>query len=140
MGNKEVKKQANYLREQGSRQAHKPKKRKLTFSLKDLIDISEGQSSNEWQALGLLAQMFEMMRHLCQYTCEEALRDGSIKQYGKFPANSKFSEPKHISGVNWGVMHITKKSKEVVAGYFEDDIFHIVFLDKDHLFYPTAER
>lgn len=80
------------------------------------------------------------MRHLSKYTCEEALRDGSIRQYGKWPDHSNFTAPKHLPYKNWGSMHITKKSKAVVAGFFEDDIFHIVFLDKEHVFYPMAEK
>lgn len=140
MRNKGGKKADAFLREQGDRKAQKAKKRKLTFSNEYLIDITEGQSSLEWQELGLMAVMFEMMRHLGKYTCEEALRDGSIKQYGKFPDHSMFTEPKHITGVNWGVMHVTKKSKQVVAGFLEDDVFHMVFLDKDHQFYPMKGR
>ncbi|WP_343672407.1 hypothetical protein [Chitinophaga sp.] len=138
--NKKEKAGPAYLREQGNRGPQKPKKRKLTFSLEYLLDKTEGQTLAEWQELGHLAAMNEMMRHLCKYTCEEALQDGSIKQYQKWPDHSKFTEPKHLPGVTWGSMHITKKSKQVVAGFFDENVFNIVFLDKDHLFYPMAEK
>lgn len=129
-----------YQREQGSRGPEQRKKRTLTFSLHHLIDITEGQKIKEWEDLGHLSEMNTMMRHLGKYTCEEALQDGSIKQYGKWPKHSKFTEPKHLPNLNWGVMHITKKSKEVVAGFFEDNVFNIVFLDKEHQFYPMSEK
>jgi hypothetical protein len=63
-----------------------------------------------------------------------------IKQYTKvnFPPSSGFNEPKHIVGVTWAVMHITNTSKEVVVGYIEDDVFYIVFLDKNHEFWPSV--
>ncbi|MEI3799188.1 MULTISPECIES: hypothetical protein [unclassified Chitinophaga] len=141
MANKKEKKVPAYQREQGNKGPQPKKKRKLLFSLEYFIDNTVvGQTSAEWQRLGFLASMIEMMRHLNKYTCEEALRDGSIKQYGKWPEHSEFTEPIHLPHKNWGSMHITKKSKEVVAGFFEEDVFYIVFLDKDHVFYPTADK
>lgn len=140
MGSKKEKKIPVYQREQGNRGPQKPKKRKLIFSMEHLIDVREGQRFKEWEELGHLADMNERMRHLNKYTCEEALQDGSIKQYGEFPAHSKFTEPKHLPHKNWGSMHITKKSREVVAGFFDENIFYVVFLDKDHEFYPMADK
>jgi hypothetical protein len=65
----------------------------------------------------------------------------SLKQYTKvdFPPDSKFKQPKHLSNETWAVMHITGTSKEVVAGYIEDDIFYIIFLDKEHEFWPSSK-
>ncbi|NIG55069.1 hypothetical protein [Chitinophaga sp. Cy-1792] len=140
MASKKEKKLPAYQREQGKRGPQGPKKPKLNFSLELLIDVTEGQRLKDWEALGHLANMMEMIRHLNKYTCEEALQDGSIKQYGAFPKHSGFTEPKHLPHKNWGAMHITKKSKEVVAGFFEENIFYIIFLDKEHAFYPVAEK
>ena len=79
------------------------------------------------------------MRQIGAYTTEQVLAKQMIKQYTKvgFPPNSEFKEPKHISPIYWGVIHITPNSKEIVAGYLEDDIFFVVFLDKEHKFWPT---
>lgn len=141
MANKSKHKQPPaYQREQGKRGPQISKKRTLIFSLHQLIDNTQGQTLKEWENLGHLSEMNQMMRHLGKYTCEEALQEGCIKQYGTWPKDSKFTEPKHLPGVNWGSMHITKKSKEVVAGFFEDNIFNIIFLDKEHLFYPVAKK
>lgn len=46
-------------------------------------------------------------------------------------------EPKHVTPDNWAVIHIKPKSKEVVAGFLENDVFYIVFLDKEHDFWDT---
>lgn len=141
MANKREKKVPAYERKQGSRGPQEPKKPKLLFSLEFLIDnTGEGQTFEEWQKLGHIADMNEMMRHLGKFTCEEALQDGSIKQYKKWPSHSEFTTPKHLPDKNWGCMHITKKSREVVAGFLEDNVFYMVFLDKEHLFYPMADR
>ena len=46
-------------------------------------------------------------------------------------------EPKHVTPDNWAVIHIKPNSKEVVAGFLENDVFYIVFLDKEHDFWDT---
>lgn len=57
-----------------------------------------------------------------------------------FPPNSAFTPPKHITGVTWAVIHITPKSKEVVVGFIEDDVFYVIFLDKEHKFWPVKDN
>ena len=79
-----------------------------------------------------------MMRQIGQYESKEVLAQQMIKQYTKvgFPPNSGFLEPKHASPSIWAVIHIKPKSKAVVAGFLENEVFFIVFLDKDHEFWP----
>lgn len=130
-----------YLREQGKREAQTKKVRKITFSLIELIITAEGQSLEEWEKLGLLSTMNKRLQFVGQYSCQEALQKKYLKQYTKvkFPPDSKFTEPKHITGVDWSVMHITTNSKEVVVGFIKDDVFYIIFLDKNHEFWPTTK-
>lgn len=127
-----------YERHVGSRAAAGVKKRTISFSWEKL-DINQGQSIKEWENEGLLSQLCERMRQVGQNEATVALAQQLIKQYTQvgFPPNSEFTIPKHVSPTYWGVMHITPSSKEVVAGYIENDIFYIVFLDKDHKFWPT---
>lgn len=129
----------SYTRKQGSRKAVGEKKRKISFSWEKL-DAQQGQRIKEWEEEELLSQLCERMQQIGQYEAAEALHKQLIKQYTKvgFPSNSKFIEPKHVSPINWAVIHIKPKSKEVVAGYIDDDIFYIVFLDKEHHFWPTS--
>ena len=136
---KKDKKNPAYLREQGNREARPKKVRKITFSYIHLIVNTEGQSLEEWEKLGLLAEMNKRLQFVGQFSCHEALQKQYLKTYTKvdFPPDSNFTKPKHITAVNWTVMHVTANSKEVVAGYIEDDVFYIVFLDKDHKFWPT---
>ena len=128
-----------YLREQGKREIQEKKHRKISFSLSMHVP-TQGQSFEEWEQLGLLASLNIRMKFVGQHSVQEALQKKYLKQYTKvdFPPESEFVAPKHIINVTWTVMHITNTSKEVVAGYIEDDIFYIVFLDKDHLFWPST--
>lgn len=72
----------------------------------------------------------------------EVTRQQIIKEYpkGVFPQNSDFTEPKHITPpvTSWCSMHI--QGKECIIGYFDDNVFYIVFLDKDHRFWITGKK
>ena len=116
----------------------KNKKRRISFSIQ-YLDNTQGQSLKEWEAEGLLANLMLKIQQISQHTVEESLRCQFIKQYTKvsFPPTSKFKEPKHVTPDNWAVIHIKPESKEVVAGFLENDVFYIVFLDKEHDFWDT---
>ncbi|MCH4897047.1 hypothetical protein E0494_10095 [Marinilabiliaceae bacterium JC040] len=137
-------KDSRYQRKQGKRGAYdKTNQKKLTYSYSKHIDGERGvngQTFEEWEKLGLLAKLTTQMKYIGQLTEFEAKQQNLIKIYTKvgFPPNSKFKEPKHVKPNNWAVMHITPSSKEVVAGYIENSVFYIVFLDKDHLFWPSS--
>lgn len=133
-------KSKGYVRIRGRRPAVGQKIKTITFSWVKL-DVNQGQSIDEWEKEGLLSVMCEMMRQVGQYSSTQVLACRMIKQYTKvgFPPNSLFEEPKHVSPVYWAVIHIKPKSKEVVAGYLEEEVFYIVFLDKEHKFWPTKD-
>jgi len=114
--------------------------RLIVVSFKDL-DRNQGQGFKEWEDEKLLALLNERLSQLGQKTVRQAISEHIIKQYSKehFPPNSKFTPPKHVrQGVTWCSMHI--KGKECVIGYFEDNIFHVVFLDKHHEFWPSDKK
>ena len=127
-----------YIREQGKRKAVGAKQRNITFCLSKQIK-AEGQSIEEWDELGLLKPLLLRLKNLGQHSSLTVRQNKWIKEYHKvnFPPDSGFTAPKHIGEVTWAVMHITDKSKEVVVGYIEEDVFYIIFLDKDHKFWPS---
>ena len=135
---KSVRRDPAYLREQGKRDAYVKKQRNITFSFSKHIQ-GEGQTIEEWSNLGLLKKLIIRIKYLGQHPTTVVRQNKWIKEYHKvhFPPNSEFKEPKHVSGVIWAVMHITENSKEVVVGFIEEDVFYIIFLDKDHKFWPS---
>jgi hypothetical protein len=135
---KKERKDPSYLREQGTRKAREAKQRAITFSLTKHIP-NQGQTIEEWHTAGLLVLLFNRLKSVGHFTPVEVRQKKIIKEYTKvdFPPNSQFKKPTHIVDVTWAVMHITQNSKEVVVGYIEEDVFYIVFLDKDHLFWPS---
>ncbi len=125
-----------YSRKRGHLLEKRSKFRTISFSFAKL-DNTQGQTLKEWEKEGLLADLCIRTQQVSQHSVEECLRKQFVKQYTKvgFPPNSKFKEPTHVTPPYWAVIHIKPKSKEVVAGYLEDDIFYIVFLDREHDFW-----
>ena len=59
-----------------------------------------------------------------------------IAIYGDIPTNCDFTHPRHVpENVKWGVIKSVGGQRPRVAGYFMDEIFHVVFLDAEHRFY-----
>lgn len=112
----------------------------IVLSFKD-FDRNQGQSFLEWEEEKLLALAVNKLREVCQLTVGQATARKVIKPYTKvsFPPESGFVHPKHVlPDVTWCSMHI--QGKERVIGYFEDNIFQVVFLDKDHEFWKTEKK
>ncbi len=112
----------------------------IVLSFRD-FDRNQGQSFKEWEHEQLLALAIDKLKEVCQLSVREATSQNIIKQYIKvgFPPESAFVHPRHIlPDVIWCSMHI--QGKECIIGHFEDNIFHIVFLDKDHEFWKTEKK
>lgn len=112
----------------------------IVFSFKD-FDRNQGQGFKEWEIEELLANACEKLAGISQLTVAQALNQQIIKVYTKvdFPPNSAFTHPPHVpEGVKWAAMRI--QGKERIIGYFEENIFQIVFLDKDHEFWKTGKK
>ena len=110
----------------------------VVFSLKD-FDINQGQSFEEWEKNKILSNLLTRLREICVHTIESALSNKIITVYDSFPANTEFKHPKHIpEAVRWGTIHINGKIR--ICGYLEENIFYIVFLDKDHQFWITKKK
>lgn len=128
----------SYERIRGNREAVPQKEITISFSWTKL-DPTQGQTIDNWEKEGLLSKLCKRLQQIGQFSSKQVLAQQLIKQYTQvgFPENSKFREPKHVNPPMWAVIHITPTSKEVVAGFIEDNIFFIVFLDKEHHFWPS---
>lgn len=112
----------------------------IVFSFKD-FDINQGQDFEEWEEEKLLALMVNKLKAVSHITMAQATAQQIIKPYTKvsFPPDSAFVHPKHVlPDVTWCTMHI--QGKECIIGHIEDNVFHIVFLDKEHEFWKTKKK
>jgi hypothetical protein len=116
---------------------------KLLFSFKDFDNnqIPPGQLYSEWQEKKILAYMIEKFGHICELNRTEAIQGGYLKVYGSFPNNSQFEYPKHIEDdVSWAVIMNIKGQKPRVAGHIIENVFYVVFLDIEHVFFPSSKK
>lgn len=115
-------------------------KKYIVFSLKD-FDINQGQSFEEWEKEKILSILMTRLREVSSFSVTEAQQKKILTIYGDFPANTEFNHPKHIpDGVKWAKISIKGKQKLRIAGYLEDNVFYIVFLDKEHKFWITEKK
>lgn len=116
---------------------------KLTLNFKD-FDFNQcppGQTLEEWQKNKMLDKLFHKFIEICGCTRLEAEQQGLLKVYGNFPTNSQFKIPRHIEGeVAWGTIQRIGGQKPRLAGYIIGPVFYPVFLDKDHLFFPSKKK
>ena len=112
----------------------------IVFSLKD-FDINQGQTFKDWEENELLALAITRLRAISNLTVGQTLQQQIIKNYPKvpFPPDSEFRHPQHVpNDVVWCSMHV--QGKECIIGYMVENIFYIVFLDKNHEFWKTKKR
>ncbi|MEG0619439.1 MAG: hypothetical protein RR557_09090 [Bacilli bacterium] len=116
---------------------------------KDLISVSFQcfvdqdtdycQSLSTWESEGLLSQMNVTFIQLCKETTANPQR---LTKYGSYPEKSKtgFPEcPKNLSkSANWSSIRLSGKVR--VIGIMDRNIFYVVYLDKNHLFYLSPKK
>lgn len=115
----------------------------MLFSFKDFQHNTQappGQTYEDWQKHELLAYMLEKFGHICNVNRIEAEQNNFIKVYGAFPVNSEFDNPYPDRKLDWAVIMKIKGQKGRIAGHIIDHIFYVVFLDSEHLFYPSEKK
>lgn len=138
---KREKKVPAYLRHEGNRSLRTgPPPVLIVLSFKDYDRGNQGQTMADWENLGLWAEASDKLAGLCQHTIGQALQKKLITYYpGGMPSHSKFEHPNHLpSDVKWCSMVV--KGQPRVIGHIVENIFYIVFLDKDHDFWPTKKK
>ena len=102
------------------------------------LDKNQGQDFEDWNKEGLLVNMLNTLKEYCMKPLQES-KGENFKVYGTFPPKSKFKHPKHVpKDANWASLHIN--GKVCLAGHVYENIFYVVFLDKNHDFWVTKLR
>jgi len=118
-------------------------KNKIVFSLKDFDSTQPKknlQDFSSWEKDKNLSKFCEIIRELSKLTIEEAKKDEIITEYGAFPNDTDFTYPKHIDkDIRWAVIKKIEQKIRVV-GYIVDNVFYIVFFDKDHQFWKVEKK
>lgn len=122
----------------------------LSFSFKYYIyGTNYGQSFEQWQDEEILADLDNKLKDFSAKRIVELLEDGILELYDSFPKGSKFNIPPALRGmdteVQWARLSITGARR--IGGFIVknpdnqyNNIFYIVYLDKDHEFAPCKKK
>lgn len=70
---------------------------------------------------------------------QEEIIEDVLDEYGYFPPKSNFKHPKHVpEDVSWASLHLCGRA--CLGGHIVENIFYVVFLDKDHEFWITEKK
>ena len=131
---------------------------KLNFSY-FVNDDKAGQDFNDWakeELVKLLNKLKEYSKFpLNHWKTQKVGNYPVFVNYGSFPVNTDFTEPKHIPlEVEWCRIHLENKPRLigfVVPDRYHDEVqdnskfkfdkntFYVVYLDKEHKFYKTSK-
>ena len=131
-------------RTENTRNTHKVKEEipLILFSFKD-FDSNQcppGQTFKQWEQCGLLADFMTKLVDLSNRNSVKAQQEKTIELYRSFPPDSDFKVPQYIQGeVKWGTIQDIGGQKHRVAGYMIDNVFYVVFLDKNHKFWKMKK-
>lgn len=112
----------------------------LVLSLR-FLDKSQGETPEIWEDNKILSKAINRFQGLCSMTVIDAKQQKILKIYGKqMPKDSNFAHPKYLDDdVEWASIRI--QAKERIIGFLESGfIFHIVFFDMKHDFYPSKKK
>ncbi|MFV8869113.1 hypothetical protein [Serratia fonticola] len=113
----------------------------ISISFKHFCDVdSVGQSFKTWINDGVISDFFDKLHFVTKNGVTNAMSDGILVNYSRFPDATvcDFDCPENISKEeNWGVIKFIGGQKRRVVGFLKDNIFYIVFLDRDHRFWKV---
>lgn len=99
-----------------------------------------GSSFKDWQKVGLLSKMLEVLQGYCCSTLISQANTDKFTVYGGFPPKEKtmFDYPKNVQeDAMWARIHITGRA--VIIGHIVHNTFYVVFLDKTHKFWLSQK-
>ena len=104
----------------------------------EYLDRNQGQDFEDWAREGILVNLLNTLRDYCKEPVYKQTGD-KFKIYGSFPPRSKFKHPVYVpKDVKWASLHIA--GKNCIAGHVYENIFYVVFLDKNHEFWLCDKK
>lgn len=127
-----------------------PDRCKFNFSY--YVEQEHSQSYENWHADNLLTTLLEKITEFSKKPLSYWKQQGTFNIYTAFPHNSLLTQPKSVPHqAIWAAFRLQKsvrligfiipaeydgKPHQNAKGRFDCNVFYVVFLDKDHKFYP----
>ena len=112
-----------------------------------------GQSFEEWEREQILADLNNKLKDYSGKSRLELQEDGTLEIYTQYPNGSKFREPAILKAIaidiEWARLRVTGRRR--LIGFFhkhkkydiertKNEVFYVVFLDKNHEFAPSRKN
>ena len=120
---------------------------KITFSFANFLGKDSKGIGQTWEEWGekdpeRLVKLLNKLKYLGGLNSTQAKEEKSLTVYEALPKDSNFTCPDELKEKsNWGVIrNLGLGWKLRVPGYYDGQgIFHIVFLDDEHQFWPSEK-
>lgn len=115
----------------------------ISFRYFQNFDSNPVQSLNNWHDENRLLDMLTSLEYISKNNIVRLQSiDRKLTLYGGFPNHkvNDFSLPDGLSETeNWGALRNIGGQKARIAGFLRDNVFYIVYLDKEHRFYKSGK-
>lgn len=116
----------------------------ISFRYFQNFDNNPIQSLQNWNEDNRLLDMLLSFEYICKNNIVKLQStDRKLTLYGDFP-NTKVNDfplPDELNeNENWGTIRNIGGQKARIAGFLRDNIFYIVYLDKEHRFYKSEKQ
>jgi len=117
----------------------------ISFRYFKNTDSPPAQSINTWKNEDKILNMLLALQYISSNNASDVQTTGKLSLYtDEYPPKDKneFPLPDNLpSGINrWGTIQNIGGQKARIAGFLKDNIFYLVYLDKEHKFYKSKLR
>lgn len=117
----------------------------ISFRYFKNIDTPPAQSINTWKDENRILDMLLALEYISSHNASEVQTNGKLTLYTEdYPPKDKNDFPlpdKLPLGINkWGTIQNIGGQKARIAGFLKDNVFYLVYLDKEHKFYKSKLR
>jgi hypothetical protein len=105
-------------------------------------DVDPAQSINTWKNESRILDMLLALKDISSNNAT-IVQTTRLTLYGEYPSKDKneFSLPDDLpSDIKWGTIQNIGGQKARIAGFLKDNIFYLVYLDKNHRFWITKPK
>lgn len=116
----------------------------ISFRYFQNFDNNPIQSLQNWNDDNRLLDMMLSLEYICKNNIVKLQStDRKLTLYGDFPSTkvNDFPLPDELSeNEKWGTIRNIGGQKARIAGFLRDNVFYVVYLDKEHRFYKTEKQ
>lgn len=115
----------------------------ISFKYFKDTDKTPAQSISTWKDEDKILDMLLALKYISSNNATVVQTTEKLTLYAEYPSKEKneFPLPEGLpSGIRWGTIQNIGGQKSRIAGFLKDNIFYLVYLDRDHRFWITKPK